>query len=120
MTEMSDDSQILDLDHLRRQTAGDRALEGELLVLFEAQCARLRPLVAEGLPSVERADAAHTVKGSAKAIGAWRLASLADSLESALRSGAPEPALKTLVARFNDTIATTCRAVAERGRTAAA
>jgi HPt (histidine-containing phosphotransfer) domain-containing protein len=112
------DPAVLDLDHLGRQTAGDRALEGELLALFEAQCARLSPLVAEGA-SVARADAAHTLKGSAKAIGAWPLASLADSLEAALRSGVPDPASKALAVRLEEAIETTRRAVAERARTVA-
>src|SRR5688500_14857316 len=71
MSPTSDDSSVLDLDHLSRQTVGDRALEGELLALFEAQCARLRPLLAAGRSPGERADAAHTLKGSARAIGAW-------------------------------------------------
>src|SRR5215217_5208226 len=71
MSPTFDDSPVLDLEHLSRHTAGDRALEGELLALFEAQCARLRPLLAAGPSPAERADAAHTLKGSARAIGAW-------------------------------------------------
>ena len=118
MSPTSDDSSVLDLDHLSRQTAGDRALEGELLALFEAQCARLRPLLAAGRPSGERADAAHTLKGSARAIGAWRLAAAADRLEAALRGGGPEPA--ALMAGFEAIIETTRHAAAEQGRAAAA
>ena len=118
MSPTSDDSSVLDLNHLSRQTAGDRALEGELLALFEAQCARLRPLLAVGRLPGERADAAHTLKGSARAIGAWRLAAAADRLEAALRSGGPEPA--DLTAGFDATLETTRRAAAEQGRAAAA
>jgi HPt (histidine-containing phosphotransfer) domain-containing protein len=118
MSPTSDDSPVLDLEHLSRQTAGDRALEGELLALFEAQCARLRPLLAVGRLPGERADAAHTLKGSARAIGAWRLAAAADRLEAALRAGGPEPA--ALVAAFDAAVDTTRRAAAEQGRAAAA
>jgi HPt (histidine-containing phosphotransfer) domain-containing protein len=117
MISPSDDLALLDLDHLRRQTADDRALERELLALFEAQCARLRPLLGEGSPPVERADAAHTFKGSARAIGAWRLAAMADTLEVALRSGTAQA---TLLARFEELIEATATAAAERGRAAAA
>jgi HPt (histidine-containing phosphotransfer) domain-containing protein len=118
MSPISDDSPILDPDHLRRQTAGDGALEAELLALFEAQCARLRPLLADGRPAHERADAAHTLKGSARAIGAWRLGSAAGVLEDALRRGAPEAA--RLMAGFDEAVAATRRAVAERLRAVAA
>ena len=36
---------LLDLTHLARQTFGDRALEREVLALFEQQCVRLLPLI---------------------------------------------------------------------------
>src|SRR5215210_1859363 len=118
MSPTSDDSTVLDLEHLSRQTAGDRALEGELLALFEAQCARLRPLLAAGPSPAERADAAHTLKGSARAIGAWPLAAAADRLEAALRAGGPEPA--ALMAAFDAVVEATRYAAAEQGRAAAA
>jgi HPt (histidine-containing phosphotransfer) domain-containing protein len=68
--------------------------------------------------AAERADAAHTLKGSARAIGACRLAAAADRLEAALRGGGPEPA--GVLARFDDVIKATRRAVAERRRADAA
>ena len=110
------DSQVLDLDHLGRQTAGDRSLERELLALFEAQCARLRPLLGEASPPVQRADAAHTLKGSARAIGAWRLASVTDRLETELRSGAGDAAVASLLMLFDEAIEATRQALAERHR----
>ncbi len=112
MSQTSADLSLLDRDHLRRQTADDRALEGELLALFAAQCARLRPLLEEGRPPVERADAAHTLKGSARAIGAWRLAAAAGDLEDALRSGAAEAAVASFLAGFDEIVEATGRAVA--------
>ena len=104
---------ILDLDHLRRQTFGDAALERELLALFEEQCARLTPMMTGGLPRPERADAAHTLKGSARAIGAWRLAALADEVETALRDGAGDVAAARLSA-FQAAMQATGEAIAER------
>jgi HPt (histidine-containing phosphotransfer) domain-containing protein len=114
------DSQILDLDHLTHQTAGDRGLERELLTLFETQCERLRPLIRDGGPSLQRADAAHTLKGSARAIGAWRLASLTDLLETGLRTGEAEPALARLLVLFEEAIEATRQALSERARASAA
>jgi HPt (histidine-containing phosphotransfer) domain-containing protein len=110
----SDDSPVLDPEHLSRQTAGDAALERELLTLFEAQCEKLRPRLADGHPTAARADAAHTLKGSARAIGAWRLGAAADRLEAALRSGMPDPAAAGLMPALNEALRATRQAVAER------
>jgi HPt (histidine-containing phosphotransfer) domain-containing protein len=118
MSHTSDDSRVLDFDHLHRQTAGDRALERDLLGLFRTQCARLRLLIQEEGPPVQRADAAHKLKGSARAIGALRLASLADRLEAILRNG--DAAAMPLIHQLDETIEVTCRALAERTRASAA
>lgn len=71
------DASLPDLDRegLLRRTFGDTDLAGELLDLFEAQCLRLRPLLAdEG--SGSRAEALHTLRGAALAVGAERVAYL--------------------------------------------
>ena len=120
MSATPDDSQVLDLEHLSRQTAGDRALERELLTIFETQCVRLRLLIGGGNSLVQRADAAHKLKGSARAIGAWRLASLADRLETDLRNGDAETAVACLMAMFDETIEATRRVLADRDRASAA
>ena len=85
MSRLPSDSQEFDLAHLDRQTFGDAALQGELLRLFAQQCARLVPVIAGDGPSGQRADAAHTLKGSARGVGAWGVATRADALEEALR-----------------------------------
>lgn len=66
----------IDLDHLERQTGGDRGLEDEVLALFEAQCTRLMPVIRDGSVG-ERREAAHALRGASLAIGAWRLAEMA-------------------------------------------
>jgi HPt (histidine-containing phosphotransfer) domain-containing protein len=104
---------LLDLDHLRRQTFGDAALERELLGLFEQQCARLTPLMSGGVPSAEAADAAHTLKGSARAVGAWRVAALAEEVETALRDGAGGRAAARLPV-LRAAVQATGEAIAER------
>jgi HPt (histidine-containing phosphotransfer) domain-containing protein len=87
MSPVPADARILDPAHLQRQTFGDRSLEREVLALFERQCDRLLPLIAAAERLPERADAAHTLKGAARAIGAWRVASLCETLEAALDQG---------------------------------
>jgi HPt (histidine-containing phosphotransfer) domain-containing protein len=114
------EAQILDLDHLGRQTFGDIALERELLALFEQQCVRLSPILVAHGPPIERADAAHTLKGSARAVGAWRLASLAETLERVLDDGEPEDVVERLVAKLEKAIANARSAASERWRAAAA
>ena len=77
----------LDLAHLERQTLGDRELQRELLVLFAAQSpplvVRMRAL-GDGEPAAF-ADLAHHLKGSARAIGAFGVATVAADLEDAAR-----------------------------------
>ncbi|RVU16573.1 Hpt domain-containing protein [Methylobacterium oryzihabitans] len=79
---------LLDREHLARQTFGDEALARELLDLFAEQCRRLGPAIAdEARGPDDRADLAHTLKGSALGVGANRIAVLASRIEAALRNG---------------------------------
>jgi len=79
----------VDLAHLARYTLGDRALEREVLELFRSQsAAQLERLRAAGSEK-DWGDTAHSLKGSARAVGAWRMALAAERAE-ALRFGAPE------------------------------
>lgn len=71
----------IDLDHLARQTGGDRELERELLHLFAQQCVRHLRTIHTGADAKIRMDAAHTLKGAARAIGAWEVADAADAIE---------------------------------------
>jgi HPt (histidine-containing phosphotransfer) domain-containing protein len=70
----------IDLVHLARMTLGDRSLEREVLQLFVRQAAML-------LGRMEGADAetvtalAHTLRGSAQGLGAWRVATAAEAVE---------------------------------------
>jgi HPt (histidine-containing phosphotransfer) domain-containing protein len=75
------DQTPLDLVHLDRVTFGDVGLQAEVLALFAAQTAVLMP---ELVARPHQAGAlAHTLKGSAKAIGAHRVAEAAEAFEDA-------------------------------------
>jgi HPt (histidine-containing phosphotransfer) domain-containing protein len=63
-------------------TLGDPALECEVLTMFVAQSAKLLDQLA-ALPP-ESGALAHTLKGSARAIGAFAVAEAAAGLETAL------------------------------------
>jgi HPt (histidine-containing phosphotransfer) domain-containing protein len=85
----------IDFEHLGRTTFGDVGLEREVLGMFAAQAARLVAAL-ERLPA-DAPALVHTLKGSARAIGAGRVADGAGSLEAALRDNAdPAPALAEL------------------------
>ena len=73
---------VLDIAHLRRYTLGDRGLEREILDLFVEQLPKT--IVALKTAAVDRdwRMAAHTLKGSARAVGAHRLAMAAVAAEA--------------------------------------
>jgi HPt (histidine-containing phosphotransfer) domain-containing protein len=86
---VASDRQIIDDDHLRRMTLGDRRLEREVLQIFVRQTLLMLERIAGGEP-VPAAAAAHTLMGSARGIGAWRLARAAERLERASEQGSEE------------------------------
>ena len=90
----------LDLVYLARQTAGDRALEVELLGLFDRQAAS----IAERLAALDDenqdacANLAHKLKGSARAVGANGVAAAAEHYEYCARAGVLRPSdVKALI-----------------------
>ena len=90
----------IDIEHLRRMTLGDAGLEREVLAMFSAQSASLICTLA-GLPE-DAGALAHTLKGSARAIGAFRVADAAGGLEALLQNGG-DPA--EAVADLSDAVA---------------
>ncbi len=76
------EQQPVDLEHLFRMTLGDHALEREVLQLFDRQAAMLMEKIGQSGPAVVAAFA-HTLKGSARGIGAWDVARCAAALEVA-------------------------------------
>jgi len=93
----------VDRAYLARFTLGNVALEREVLELFVAQA----PVYLQRLREADCAkawrQATHTIKGSAGAIGAWRLARLAelaervDGPEMAVRKGHRDEAVAAVV-----------------------
>lgn len=74
----------VDLVHLARFTLGDRALEREVLSLFRTQSSQcLEKLQAfDDTASAETWQmTVHTIKGSARGIGAWTVAECAEEAE---------------------------------------
>ena len=79
---LAPDDRPIDLVHLARMTLGDRSLEREVLQLFDRQATLLIARMRAAAPG-SVAALAHTLTGSARGIGAWRVARAAEALELA-------------------------------------
>jgi HPt (histidine-containing phosphotransfer) domain-containing protein len=102
----------LDENHLGRMTLGDRRLEHEVLEIF----ARQNSLILKRIVSAEPgpvAAAAHTLKGSARGVGAWRVARAAERLEQAATQ-ADEDAMKAALVELEAASFEVCAAIAVR------
>ena len=92
-------STSIDQVHLERMTLGDRSLEREVLEIFARQTAMTLERIAGAGPA-RTAAAAHTLKGSARGIGAWPVAQAAERLEQAATSAANEAAMLAAIAEL--------------------
>ena len=97
---LAPDDGPIDTAHLQRMTLGDASLEREVLAMFSAQAVSLVSALA-GLPT-DSGALAHTLKGSARAIGAFAVADAASSLEDLIRRGADRA---EALAQLNDAVA---------------
>ena len=71
----------VDLVHLSRFTLGDEKLEREILQLFCVQTGIYLDRLERARDAAGWHQAAHTIKGSARGIGAWAVASAAQCAE---------------------------------------
>ncbi|MGH6735698.1 MAG: Hpt domain-containing protein [Methyloceanibacter sp.] len=75
-------SKPVDLVHLSRYTLGERALEREVLELFCSQSVLYLEQLRAAMSDRAWKEAAHSLKGSSRAIGAWRTAQAAERAEA--------------------------------------
>jgi HPt (histidine-containing phosphotransfer) domain-containing protein len=71
----------VDMAHLARYTLGDAALEREVFELFCTQSVSYLDQLRAATSHKAWYQAAHALKGSARAVGAWRLARAAEYIE---------------------------------------
>ena len=92
---LAPDDGPIDFEHLKRMTLDDAGLEQEVLAMFAAQSAKLMTALAAA--PADAPALAHTLKGSARAIGAFAVAEAAGRLETVIsRGGDAGPALAEL------------------------
>ena len=75
------DKAVLDLEHLDHHTFNDNDLRNELLTMFAAQIVEQQALLAACSDHGDWLVATHTMKGSARAVGAWKICEVAENLE---------------------------------------
>ena len=78
-------------------TLGDGSLQREVLELFDRQAGMLIARMRQASPAAAAA-CAHTLKGSARGIGAFAVAGAAEAVELAVSADELAPALARLVA----------------------
>lgn len=94
----------VDLKHLARYTMGDKALEKEILELFLGQLPQTIEALSSAATERDWRIAAHTLKGSGRAVGAWRVARLAEYAEREVSLTNP-PLCTEAVARIEEAAA---------------
>ena len=82
---LAPDDGPINLGHLKRMTLGDIRLTREVLAMFASQTAQL--IEALDAEPARAAELAHTLKGSARAIGAFGVADAAEALEGVVQAG---------------------------------
>lgn len=84
---------MIDLDHLARQTAGNTALQQELLGLLLTQIEDVRRMIEGAAPVDPMAltEVFHRLRGAAVAVGALSLASSLSQAETSLESATSSP-----------------------------
>ncbi len=87
----------VDIKHLRRYTLGDVALEREVLTLFINQLPATISALGTAICDKDWKMAAHTLKGSGRAVGAWRIARIAEQAERTDFIQQPEQKAETMM-----------------------
>ncbi|PLX37278.1 MAG: Hpt domain-containing protein [Hyphomicrobiales bacterium] len=85
-------SRPVDLVHLARHTLGNRDLEREVLQLFVRQSGVYLDRLRSSATAAACRAAAHTIKGSARGIGAWQVAEAAELVEANVHDDGVEAA----------------------------
>jgi HPt (histidine-containing phosphotransfer) domain-containing protein len=97
----------VDIAHLRRYTFGDQALEREILSLFVMQLPETMGILRSADSQKDWKVATHTLKGSCRAVGAFRLGDIAQEAES-LTFSAHSEACKDAIVRIEEAASEAC------------
>ncbi|MEA2906936.1 MAG: hypothetical protein QOI12_4323 [Alphaproteobacteria bacterium] len=99
----------IDRVHLARMTFGEARLEREVLDLFDRQAGMLLARMTGAAPAAVAA-LAHTLIGSARGVGAWKVAEAAEAVE---RAAGSRSGLATALRRLSPAVAQAHAAIGE-------
>ncbi len=94
----------IDFSHLSRYTAGDDGVMRDVLTIFRSQARDWVEALDKDLPDERWHDLAHALKGSARGIGAFEIARIAEAAEGLMgenSTGAREALLNHLNAELS-------------------
>jgi HPt (histidine-containing phosphotransfer) domain-containing protein len=91
-------NEAIDRKHFEAATFGDAALQREVLGLFDRQAEKLAAAI-RNTSGRERAEAAHTLKGAARGLGAFALADAAEKVEQGATNSLDELSRRIAEAR---------------------
>jgi HPt (histidine-containing phosphotransfer) domain-containing protein len=97
----------VDVQHLRRYTFGDQALEKEVLSLFVMQLPETLAALRAAASQKDWKVATHTLKGSCRAVGAFRLGDIAQDAEK-LAFSAESEACREAISRIEEAASEAC------------
>ncbi len=82
------DGAPVDLVHLARHTLGNRELEREVLRLFSRQSSMMMERMQEAGDREALGRCLHTLLGSARGVGAWKVSEAVETVQQALEEDA--------------------------------
>ncbi len=80
-SDQSNVGNVIDLEHLDQYTLGDRGLQSELLQLFRIQLMNQTKSLVSCDTESNWKSGTHTLKGAARAVGAWQVCEVAEAME---------------------------------------
>ena len=106
---------LLDRDHLKAMTGGDKELALEVIGIFREQTGLWTRLLDPKAEPKQWADAAHTMKGACLSVGALELARVCERAEKAGRSDTPPSVTvaAVMLGEIRDCLALTMEEVAK-------
>lgn len=98
---------MIDVKHLDRYVAGDKALRDEILAIYEEQVETWVSMLDPQAEDMVWRDAAHALKGASRGVGAWELGELCAAAEEMIGEKASTQARTDIVARLRQTLHST-------------
>ncbi|NNE58373.1 MAG: Hpt domain-containing protein [Hellea sp.] len=101
---MSTENTHIDFDHLRQYVGDDPAMTAEIFGLFKNQVDLWSPSLVSDLDDDAWAMMTHSIKGTARAIGAFELADLCEQAELLIGEGKRPGAREVSVEKIDNEI----------------